>query len=82
MTEFVEMVKEAYHRDQPLTTQRLLTHVPDDNGSLAPSYFVHHIVPIHDSENVVSGVIIYTENVTERDVRESESSESESSESA
>ncbi|HEY0543910.1 MAG TPA: CheR family methyltransferase [Pyrinomonadaceae bacterium] len=77
MEQFVETVRKAYKEDQTLTTPRMLTHVPDEKGEPVESYFIHTIIPIHDSAGKVGGVFIYTENATERDTRESQSGEME-----
>jgi len=70
MAEFVNTVKEVYQQDKSRTTPRMLTHVTDKHGGPAENYFIHTIVPIHDGGGKTHGVIIYSENVTERDVRE------------
>ncbi|HMF55587.1 MAG TPA: CheR family methyltransferase, partial [Pyrinomonadaceae bacterium] len=66
MVEFVEMVHNAYKTNQPLTTRQMLTHVPDGRGEPTESHFIHHIAPLHDAEGKVDGVVIYTENFSER----------------
>ena len=72
MPDFVRLVREAYDQDSPRRTPRMHTHVPNEQGELTDSYFVHTIVPVHDAEDDVGGLIIYTENVSEREARESE----------
>ena len=71
MQQFVDIVREAFRNDEVHTTPHMLTHVPDTRGERVESYFVHTIVPIHDGANSVDGVAIYTENVEEREARES-----------
>jgi two-component system CheB/CheR fusion protein len=74
MSEFSQMVREAYRSDRTIVTPRMLTHVPDEQGEMVEHYFIHHLVPLHDSAGKVDGLIIYTENVTEREGRRSQAS--------
>lgn len=67
LTEFVETVRNVYRHDQVQTTQPIPMGVRDTEGARATEYFRHHIVPIHDVEGAVNGVIIYAENVTDAD---------------
>lgn len=72
MEQFVGLVRRAYNEDKHLITPRMLTHVPDERGEAVESHFRHYIVPTHDDAGKVTGVVIYTENVTARDALEKE----------
>ncbi len=72
MERFVELVRTTYRKDEPHTTQHMLTHVLDESGETKESYFIHHIIPTHNDIGQVNGIVIFTENVTERDARSSE----------
>jgi two-component system, chemotaxis family, CheB/CheR fusion protein len=70
MEEFIEAVREAYHQDSMHTTRRISMSISDEADETAQSYFIHHVIPTHDSASQVSGVVIYSENVTEREAQE------------
>jgi signal transduction histidine kinase len=71
MAELVNLAREAYREDQARTTSRILTHLSDERGKTTESYFVYTIVPAHDSEGKVDGLVIYAEDVTGLQARES-----------
>jgi two-component system CheB/CheR fusion protein len=70
MSEFVRLVREAYRQDQSKRTSRMRFRIPTDRGEQV-DHFIHNIMPVHDSTGKVDGVVIYTENVTEREEKES-----------
>jgi two-component system CheB/CheR fusion protein len=71
--EIVHRARDAYRLDKVLTTPRMLTHLPaytptghDPQGEQQEYYFTYTIVPSHDANNKVDGVIIYTLDETEQ----------------
>src|SRR5262245_45963786 len=70
MAELVGLVRESYREDQSRTTSRIRTRLPDERGKMTESYFVYTIVPAHDSEGKVGGLVIYAEDVTGLQARE------------
>lgn len=71
MAELVNLAREAYREDQTRTTSRIRTRLPDERGKMIESYFVYTIVPAHDSVGKVDGLVIYAEDVTGLQARES-----------
>jgi two-component system, chemotaxis family, CheB/CheR fusion protein len=70
MAELVCLAREAYSEDQSRTTSRIRTRLPDERGKMTESYFVYTVVPRHDSEAKVDGLVIYAEDVTALRARE------------
>ena len=70
MAELVTLAREAYREDQPRTTSRIRMRLSDERGRMVESYFVYTIVPTHDREKKVNGLVIYTEDVTGQRARE------------
>jgi PAS domain S-box-containing protein len=70
MADLVNLISEAYKTDQPRTTQRIRTQLPDEDGKLVENYFVYIIVPTHDSKGAVNGLVIYAEDVSALRARE------------
>jgi two-component system, chemotaxis family, CheB/CheR fusion protein len=70
MAELVGLAREAYREDQLRTTSRILSHSSDERGKMIESYFIYTIVPTHDSERKVNGLVIYAEDVTRLRARE------------
>src|SRR5262245_43249178 len=70
MAELVGLAREAYREDQSRTTSRIRTRLPDERGKMVEGYFVYTIVPAHDSEGKVDGLVIYAEDVTVLQARE------------
>ena len=68
MPEFVQLVKDCFQSGVTSTSKRMSAHVPDHE--VQGSEFIHTLVPTYNAENNVDGVIIYTENATERESRE------------
>ena len=66
------MAHEAYQRDIARTTPRTLVRLPRAQGEPEECYFVYTIVPTHDGNGKVSGVVIYAIDVTEQRAREAE----------
>src|SRR5262245_29607289 len=64
MAELVGLVRESYREDQSRTTSRIRTRLPDERGKMTESYFVYTIVPAHDSEGKVDGLLLYADDVT------------------
>ena len=70
LPQFVETMKAAFEADETRVTARLQTQV--NTREIAPgSFFVHTIVPVHNRQRRVTGVLIYSEDIAERDLRES-----------
>jgi two-component system CheB/CheR fusion protein len=73
--EIVHLARDAYRLDKMHTTTRMLTHLPktqDLHQEQIESYFTYTIVPSHDSNGKVDGVIIYALDETEKRSREAE----------
>lgn len=70
MAELVNLAREAYRTDESRTTSRIRTQLMDQRGKPVDSYFVYMIVPTHDSEGKVDGLMIYAEDVTGLRARE------------
>ncbi len=68
----MRLAREAYQQDTVRTTSRMLTRLPKAQGGVVESYFVYTIVPSHDADGKVSGVIIYAVDETEQRAREAE----------
>jgi len=62
--EGTRLAREAYQRDVVCTTSRLRASLPQTNGVPVESYFVYTMVPSHDTNGRVSGVIIYAVDET------------------
>jgi len=63
--EFVQLAKDCFQSGVTSTSKRMSAHVPDHE--VKGSEFIHTFVPTFNAENKVDGVIIYTENVVERE---------------
>ncbi len=73
--EIVHLARDAYRLDTILTTPRMLTYLPktqDAHGEHAEYYFTYTIVPSHDANGKVDGVVIYTLDETEKRLQEAE----------
>ncbi|GHO97624.1 hypothetical protein KSF_076720 [Reticulibacter mediterranei] len=70
--EIVHRARDAYRLDMVLTTPRMLTHLPNPQVGRQEYYFTYTIVPSHDANGKVDGVIIYTLDETEQRWREME----------
>jgi two-component system CheB/CheR fusion protein len=71
-TAIARMAHEAYQRDLTRTTPRTLVRLPGAQGKPEESYFVYTIVPTHDANGKVTGVVIYAIDETEQRAREAE----------
>ncbi|MBV9691034.1 MAG: PAS domain-containing protein [Ktedonobacteraceae bacterium] len=65
------LAREVYQHDLMRITSRIPTHLSKD-GEPVERYFVYTLVPSHDANGRVSGVIIYTLDETEQHIRETE----------
>jgi two-component system CheB/CheR fusion protein len=68
--EFVRLVREAYGGDEVKKTGRVSFRVPPDHGERTLEV-AHTIIPLHDGAGKVDGVVVYTENLSERESQES-----------
>src|SRR6266699_114726 len=68
----VRLAHEAYQRDSVRTTPRMMTHVLKDQSEFEENHFVYTIVPTHDANENVSGVIIYSVDETLQRAREAD----------
>src|SRR5437763_3745931 len=64
--ELVRLVRECYSRDRAMTTVRMSFRITGERGEQVND-IVHTIIPVHDGEGKVDGIVIYAENVTERE---------------
>ncbi len=73
--EIVHLARDAYRLDKVHTMPRMLTHLPgtqDLYGRQVDAYFTYTIVPSHDTNGKVDGVIIYALDETEKRSQEAE----------
>ncbi len=73
--EIVHLARDAYRLDKVHTTSRTLTHLPPAPGSQeepVAAYLAYTIVPSHDKNGKVNGVIIYAVDETEKRLHASE----------
>lgn len=68
----VRLALEAYEKNVVRTTPRVLTYLPQSQDGAVGRYFVYSIVPSHDANGKVSGVIIYAVDETRERDREIE----------
>jgi signal transduction histidine kinase len=72
--EIVHLARDAYRTDTIFTTHRMLTHLPSTkdahNSNALEAYFEYTIVPSHDTQGKVDGLIIYATDETEKRQRE------------
>ncbi len=68
----MRLAREAYQQDAVRTTPRMLTRLPKAQGGVVESYFVYTIMPSHDANGKVSGVVINAVDETEQRAREAE----------
>jgi two-component system CheB/CheR fusion protein len=71
-TEVVDIIRAVYQEDTPRTTQRMVALLPDEHGQLIEGYVVYTIIPTHDADGKVDGVVLYAEDVTAQRAREAE----------
>ncbi len=67
----IRLIHEVYNRNVTRTTARVLSGVPKD-GAPDERNVVYTVVPSHDATGLVSGVLIYTLDETERLLKEAE----------
>jgi len=72
LEELINGAKEVLQKGNTVVTKRVAAHVPTDEA--LGSEFVHIIVPAREMDGLSDGVIIFTENVTERAARKAEAS--------
>ena len=65
----IQQAREVYQRDETRTMPRILTTSPQQNDE-KESYFVYTLVPSHDAQGRVNGVLIYALDETEQRTRE------------
>ena len=63
LSDAVSLVREAYHQDRARVTPRMRARVPGDGGKPVARDLIYTIVPSHDSEGRVDGVVLYAEDV-------------------
>jgi two-component system CheB/CheR fusion protein len=70
MADLIGVINEAYQQGEVKVTPHMRRQSPDEEGKGIERYFVYTIVPTHDSDGKVDGVVVYAEDVTERRARE------------
>ncbi len=70
--DIVELAREVYEQDAPRVTPRIVAHLPTANGTQTEAYFVYTLVPTHDTDGKVSGVVVYAADVTAQRTREAQ----------
>ncbi len=68
----MRLAREVYLQNVMRTTPRVMTRVPKDQNEFVENYFVYTIVPTHDANGKVSGVIIYAVDETAQRTQEAE----------
>ena len=63
LTDLVGLIREAYRQDKTLTSQRKLQTAPDKQERAATAELAFVIVPTHDSNGKVDGIIVYGDDV-------------------
>jgi len=68
----VGLAREVYRQNIVHTLPRMLIRLPNPGNESTESYLVHTLIPSHDAEGHVSGVIIYARDETEQQAKEAE----------
>ncbi len=72
-TTIIQQAREVYYHDELRTIPRTVTRQRQGQGERQEeSYFVYTLVPSHDAQGSVNGVIIYARDETEQRAREIE----------
>ncbi|MDQ3929408.1 MAG: ATP-binding protein, partial [Chloroflexota bacterium] len=71
MAPLLQKMRHAFKNDVPQTLARSLLHLPGEHG-VKERYFTYTIVPTHEDDARVDGLIVYAEDVTEQMAREAE----------
>ncbi len=66
----VTIARDAYRRDTPVTTGKISTRFTDAQGEASERYLIANIVPTHDTNGQIYGLVVYTEDVTLRHKQE------------
>jgi signal transduction histidine kinase len=66
----VRTAHEVYEHGITRTTSRIRTSLPNTNEEIKENYFVYTLVPSHDANGRISGVIIYAVDETEQRMKE------------
>src|SRR5207253_990533 len=72
MAELVTLARDAFKRNVLLNSPRMVVRLPDEEGHPRERYFVHTLVPTHDSAGKTDGLVIYADDVTEARAREAQ----------
>jgi two-component system CheB/CheR fusion protein len=70
--QLVDLIRAVYQEDAPRITPRMMAVLPDKHGELVEGYVVYTIVPTHDADGMVDGIVVYAEDVTEQRARQAE----------
>jgi two-component system CheB/CheR fusion protein len=60
----LNLAHEVYQSDTIRTSPRILSLIPNEHGELLRRYFVYTIVPTHDVQGHVDGIVIYAVDET------------------
>jgi len=60
LSALIDKIRESYRKDIIRTTLRLRAHIPDARGETVVHDFIHTIVPIHDDNGKVDGIVVYS----------------------
>jgi len=69
-TAVTTLARDAYQQDTTINTGKILMRFTDEQGEPSQRYIVSTIVPSHDPDGKIYGLVIYTDDVTEQRVRE------------
>ncbi|GCE08822.1 CheR family methyltransferase [Dictyobacter aurantiacus] len=71
--EILHLARDAYRLDEPRTLDHVVTPLPQgDVGKPVEAYFAYTLIPSHDTNGKVDGVIIYAVDETEKRLLEVE----------
>jgi two-component system CheB/CheR fusion protein len=61
LSALIDKIRETYRKDIIQTTLRLRAHIPDAQGETVVHDFIHTIVPLHDDNGKVDGIVVYSQ---------------------
>ncbi len=67
LSALIDKIRESYRKDIIQTTLRLRAHIPDAQGETVVHDFIHTIVPIHDDNGKVDGIVVYSQTAQNED---------------
>jgi chemotaxis methyl-accepting protein methylase/signal transduction histidine kinase len=71
-SQLLYLAREVYQQDSARTTRRMRAQLPQAEAGAEEHYFIYTLVPSHDAQGKVSGVIIYAVDQTTQQAQEVE----------